>query len=225
MLTEHRRALAFCFAIATLSGLGFYTLTGYFVTYLRESVGLSANDALISNSIALVIAFVAMPAAGLLSDHLGRRPVLMLGAALSVVLSIPAYLIAGLGPLWAAALGQGLLAFALGTFFGPVGIAFLELFPTRVRYSGSAIGYNSAYVLFGGTAPLLSTWLVTSTGSLIAPAIYMSVVAACVLAVTVVMPETAQLSLVRKQDIDAGTGSVIGQEPRPMTHTTAERIP
>lgn len=194
-LKDHSHALGFGFALASLAGLGFYTLTGYFSTYLIESVGLSSNASLLSNSVALTVAFITMPLAGLLSDHVGRRCVLMWGSALSALLAIPAYLLAGLGSLGGAIAGQSLLAFALGMFFGPFGIAILELFPTRVRYSGAAIGYNAAYLVFGGTAPLFSIWLVTVTGSLLAPAIYMTVLAGCVFAVTIRMPETYQQPL------------------------------
>lgn len=141
---NHRRSLGFAFAMASLSGLGFYTLTGYFSTYLAEAVGLSSNDALISNSIALMVAFITMPLGGLLSDRIGRRPTLALGAGLSALVSIPAYLLASAGSLASAVAGQSLLAIGLGLFFGPVGIVFLELFPTRNRYSGAAIGYNAA---------------------------------------------------------------------------------
>lgn len=221
VLREHRTPLAFCFAMATLSGLGFYTLTGYFATYLSESVGLAGNASLASNSVALVIAFITMPLAGLWSDRVGRRRVLMVGAALSVVLSIPAYLIAGMGSLVTAIIGQGILALALGTFFGPVGIVFLELFPTRARYSGAAIGYNGAYVLFGGTAPLLSTWLVTSTGSLLAPAVYMAVLAACVLGVTFIMPETFHNPLLRSDDTQPSGQSADAGQAR-WSNTTEE---
>lgn len=205
VLRHHRRSLGFAFAMASLSGLGFYTLTGYFSTYLREAVGLSTSDALISNSIALMIAFITMPMGGLLSDHIGRRPTLILGAGLSALVSIPAYLLASAGTLSTAIAGQSLLAIGLGLFFGPVGIVFLELFPTRNRYSGAAIGYNSAYVVFGGTAPLFSIYLVHVTGSLVAPAVYMTVLAACVFLVALRLPESYKNSLVHAEDDDPMT--------------------
>lgn len=188
-------SIAFAFSIASLAGLGFYTLTGYFSTYLHESVGLGSNAALISNSVALTVAFFAMPLGGWLSDYAGRRRVMMWSAAASAVVAVPAYMLAGVGSLAGAIAGQSLLAVALGLFFGPFGIAILELFPTHVRYSGSSIGYNGAYLIFGGTAPLFSTWLVDVTGSLLAPAIYMAVVAACVFVVVSRMPETFRDSL------------------------------
>lgn len=200
VLRDQRRPLGYAFTMAALSGLGFYTLTGYFATYLAESVGLTENASLTSNSIALTVAFVTMPLAGLASDRWGRRPVMVAGAALSALLALPAYLLASVGNLASAVAGQSLLAFALGVFFGPVGVVFLELFPTRTRYSGAAIGYNAAYVVFGGTAPLFSTWLIQVTGSLLAPAVYMTILAAAVCVVATKLPESYRASLVHAED-------------------------
>lgn len=219
VLRDHAKPLAFTFAMAALSGLGFYTLTGYFVTYLTQAVKLPSNAALLSNSIALTIAFVAMPLAGLASDHLGRKKVLAAGALLSAVVAMPAYVLAGQGTLAGAIAGQALLALALGIFFGPVGIAFLEAFPTRVRFSGSAIGYNGAYVVFGGTAPLLGVWLVERTGSLLAPAVYMAGLAALVFVAALLMPETYRRPMLDADDL--GPEATTQEPPAPATSASA----
>lgn len=220
LFREHRRGLLFAFAMASLSGLGFYSLAGYFSSYLTESVGLSRTDSLLSNGIAMFVAFVVMPLAGGWSDRVGRRTVLMVGAAATAVVAIPAYALAGAGPLWAAIAGQSLLAIALGTFFGPVGIAFLELFPTRTRYSGAAVGYNLAYVVFGGTAPLFGTWLVARTDSLLAPAVYTALLAAVVLAVATRLPETHSDSIVHEEDVAVPTTDQFhNKEARGVVHS------
>ena len=49
---------------------------------------------------------------------------------------------------------------------------YAELLTARVRYSGIALGFNSAQMLLGGTAPFLCTWLIGLTGSSVAPAGY-----------------------------------------------------
>ena len=53
----------------------------------------------------------------------------------------------------------------------------VELFPTRTRYTGVAIGYNVAQALLGGTAPLLATGLIRWTGDDLAPAWYLTAAA------------------------------------------------
>lgn len=187
---NHKKSLLLAFALAALSALGFYSLLTYFTSYLVESAGLSSSEALLSNSIALVVAFIVMTASGAWSDRVGRRKILIIGATLSVIVAVPGYALAGAGSLWAAIIGQTIFAAGLAVYFGPVGIAFLELFPTRTRYSGAAVAFNFSYVVFGGTAPLLGTWLVASTGSLLAPAFYTSALSLGVLIAVLFLPRS-----------------------------------
>jgi len=198
---DQKQQMGFSFALAAFSSLGFYTLAGYFVSYLTATVGLYSNAALVSNSIALFVAFIMMIVGGYLSDKFGRKPILLIGLIINAVVCIPAYLLAAQGSLLTAIAGQSLLAFGCGLFWGPVGIALLELFPTRTRFSASAISYNLAYTIFGGTAPFLGTWLILQSGSKIAPAVYMAVLSVAVLLVVLRIPETYKKSLVHAEDV------------------------
>ncbi|WP_219413745.1 MFS transporter, partial [Pseudonocardia nigra] len=194
VLREHRRAMATCFSIAAIASLGYYSLTGYFFTYMTVTIGLSESAALISNSIALTITFVTVPLAGALSDRIGRRRALQIAAIMNAAFAVPAYLLAAQGSLVTATISQGLLAFSLGMFFGPAGAAFVELFPARTRYTGASISYNLAFTLFGGTAPLLSIYLIEASGSRIAPAWYVVAVSLAALVMIARMPETSTRS-------------------------------
>jgi MHS family proline/betaine transporter-like MFS transporter len=57
-------------------------------------------------------------------------------------------------------------------YTGVIPSILAEMFPTRVRYTGLSVSYGFAVVLFGGFAPLISTWLASVTGSPLAPAFY-----------------------------------------------------
>lgn len=183
-------AIFFSFALASMSGLSFYYLVGYFPTYLQVSAGLSRTEALLTNGVALLVFTVALAAAGWVGDRVGRRPMIRAGAALLVVTSAPAFLLAGSGSVAAAIAGQVLLALSLCLFGGGSYTALLEVFPTRTRLTGSAVGYNVGLAIFGGTAPLVASLLVTSTGSQFAPGWYLVGVAVLVLVGTWFVPET-----------------------------------
>ena len=58
-------------------------------------------------------------------------------------------------------------------YTGVIPSILAEMFPTRVRYTGLSVSYGFAVVLFGGFAPLVSTWLVDVTGNPLAPAFYL----------------------------------------------------
>ena len=56
---------------------------------------------------------------------------------------------------------------------GSFAVLLTDLFPTRVRFSGVALGFNVAFTIFSGTAPLVATSLIRSTGLNTAPAFVM----------------------------------------------------
>jgi MFS transporter, MHS family, proline/betaine transporter len=204
---EHRKEMAVCFSIAAVASLGYYSLTGYYFTYLTVTIGLGESTALLSNSIALTITFVTVPIAAALSDRIGRKRGLQLAAAVNALVAVPAYVFAAQASLASAIVSQGLLALSLGMFFGPAGAAFVELFPARTRYTGASISYNLAFTLFGGTAPLLSIFLIEQTGSTIAPAWYVVAVSVAALLVISRMTETSGRSMLPEDEQKEGSTS------------------
>jgi MHS family proline/betaine transporter-like MFS transporter len=57
-------------------------------------------------------------------------------------------------------------------YTGTIPSILAEMFPTRVRYTALSVSYGFAVMLFGGFAPLISTWLVRITGNPYSPALY-----------------------------------------------------
>ncbi|MEU3271201.1 MFS transporter [Saccharomonospora sp. NPDC006951] len=192
VLKEHRGAVWYSFALSATSALAFYYLAGYFPTFLQVTVGLSRVDALTANGIALVVFVVAICAAGVAGDRHGRRIMVRIGAGLLVVSAVPAFLLASSGSVGGAIAGQALVAVSLGIFGGGSYTALLEVFPTRLRVSGASLGYNVGYALLGGTAPLLAAALISATGLVTAPGIYLALVAMLGLAGVWRMPETGR---------------------------------
>lgn len=188
--TLQTAAMVRAFALAAFSSLGFYSLSGYFVTYLVET-GLARTDALLSNGIAMFIAFVSFWAGGELSDRYGRKPVILSTIVLSVLLTIPAFKLASSATFEMALLGQTLLGVNYGFFWGAFGIAVVEMFPTRTRVTGATMSFNIGYTIFGGTAPFIGTWLLLRTGDNLAPAYYIIAVSVMALFAAATMRETA----------------------------------
>ena len=129
-------------------------------------------------------------------------------------MSVPGYLLAGSGGLVTAILGQLLVALPWSFVVSAVVVTQVEIFPTKVRYSGASVGYNVAYMIFGGTAPLVATFLVARTGSNIAPGIYLVAVALVVFFVAFAVPETYRFSLLREgEEQHEDTLGAIGARP------------
>jgi hypothetical protein len=75
---------------------------------------------------------------------------------------------------------------------GTFAVLLTDLFPTRVRFSGVALVFNVAFTIFSGTAPLVATSLIRSTGMPTAPAFVMIASGALTLAATLVHPRGTQ---------------------------------
>ncbi|WP_044874229.1 MFS transporter [Pseudomonas sp. LFM046] len=182
-------------AFISLTALSFYMFSTYFATYLQVVGHLSRAQSLMVSTVALLFAAGACPAAGAFSDRFGRRRTIGV-ACLWVILTVfPAYWLASSGDLLAAIFGVILLAVG-AVLSGVVTAALLsEVFPTRTRYTASAMTYNVAYTIFGGTAPLVATWLISQTGSSLAPAFYLVLIALLALAGGLALPETFRISL------------------------------
>lgn len=175
----------------SLTALSFYIFSTYMTTFLRSVVGMEPRLVLLSNVLALIVATILAPFIGRICDRVGRRPIMAASALLLGGLSVPAYMLASEGTLVAAFSAQIMLA--LGAVAANVVTAVLlcEVFPTRVRYTASAVTYNIAYAVFGGTAPFVATWLISASGNRLAPAIYITLIAAMALLVTMISPETS----------------------------------
>ena len=87
----------------------------------------------------------------------------------------------------------GAFLLAIGAVLCGVVTAVLlsEVFPTRSRYTASAITSNTTRHLFGGTAPLIATWLIERSGDPLSPAYYLAGIALFALAGGLSLPETA----------------------------------
>ncbi|SEF38252.1 MFS transporter, MHS family, proline/betaine transporter [Amycolatopsis pretoriensis] len=186
----HRRTLLVLFAYFAVLGLITHMFLGYLPTYLNAAIGMRATTVLALTTAANVVSIPVSLCLCVLADRHGRRIQIRLGALAAVLLVVPAYLLMGTGSLVAVVVA--LLVFVFAVSLLQIGaLSVLELYPTGVRFSGMALPYNVAYAIFGGTAPLVSELLVNGTGTLLAPAVYASVVALIALPILVKgFPET-----------------------------------
>ena len=182
-------------AFISVTALSFYMFTTYFATYLQVAGGLNRATSLLITVIALFFAAALCPLAGLYSDWVGRRKTVLTACVILIAMVYPSFSLAGSGHFLPSVIGVGMLA--IGAVLANVVTAPLlsEVFPTRTRYTASATTYNLAYTVFGGTAPLVATWLITTTGNNMSPALYLIVISVMGLIGGLMLPETSKVSL------------------------------
>jgi MHS family proline/betaine transporter-like MFS transporter len=174
-LRNDRVAFLIIAGLSLLASIGWYLPWVWLVTWLDDinQPRMPQWEALASSTLAGVVLIVLTPLSGVLSDRLGRRPVILAGSVGYLVLSYPLFLWMSQGTFTAALTGQLVSAVLTALYGGAALAAFVELFPTRTRYSGLGLSYNSAVAVCGGTTPLIATGLISVTGSTLAPAFYL----------------------------------------------------
>jgi MHS family proline/betaine transporter-like MFS transporter len=177
--------------LVIIHNVGFYVVFTYLPTYFTKTLRFSTTDAFISMTVASVVALLLILPLAALSDRIGRKPLLIAGSAGFAVFAYPMFMLLHSGSLAAAIAAHAALAAITAVFVSASLAAGAELFATRVRSSGYAIGYNVSVALFGGTTPYVATWLTDRTGDQLAPAYYVIAAAVLTLAAVLTMRETA----------------------------------
>ena len=155
------------------NGVGFYLCFVFVSTWAKEHYGVSPSVALTLNSLAILLMMLITPLAGALSDRIGRKPVLFVGAAGFALFAWPLFKLMSHGSLGAILAGQCVFALFLSCY-GASPAFLVEAFPKHVRCSGLSVGYNLAQSVFGGTVPMVAVYLTKVTGDPLAPAFYLS---------------------------------------------------
>ena len=173
VLKNHRPATLRLASVVVMQGASFYVVFVWLSTYLKEIIQHPVSNPLMLNTLGLACLLPVIPLAGWLSDRFGRRALLMT-AGFGILLSAwPLFTVFQQGEDGLILAGLVLFALFIGMAQGPTPAMMTELFPPEVRLTGIGIGYNVTLALFGGTAPLISTWLISTTGVTSAPAFYL----------------------------------------------------
>ncbi len=166
--------------MATLTTVTFYFVTVYTPTFGKTVLKLSSHDSLLVTLMVAVTNFIWNPVGGALSDRIGRKPVLLTIAILSLVTAYPAlhWLIAA--PTFGKMLAvEMMFSFYFGVYSGTMLGALVEVVPAHVRTTCFSLAFALAAGLFGTFTPFASTWLIQHTGDKASPGYWLMCAAAC----------------------------------------------
>ncbi|MFD1662826.1 MFS transporter [Streptomyces caeni] len=136
-----------------------YIFMAYTLAYGTKVLGLSRNTMLAVILVGAAAWLVTIAGAAVLSDRLGRRPVFLAGSLGLVAAAAVFFPLLDSASVPVVVLAFLVMAVMLGFTYGPQAALFSELFPAKLRYSGSSLGYQLGAVLGGGIAPTVATAL------------------------------------------------------------------
>ncbi|MEO0348290.1 MAG: MFS transporter [Pseudomonadota bacterium] len=141
----------------------FYTFVFFMREFLFKYKNLPYDASTNIATLSLIVMTAILPLSGALSDRYGRRIVLLTGCIGYIIFGYPIFMLFDMGYSYAL-IGALIFATLVGIYMAPIPAVLAELFPTKVRFTGVAISYNVSASLFGGTAPMVYTYLINKTG-------------------------------------------------------------
>jgi MFS family permease len=187
--------------ISAGGGILFFSAQVYSGVFLKTVAGFEDAHSSLLVAIGTAVLFPLTLLAGWLSDHIGRRKVVLSGLLLGACSILPVFhgwLSSGPEHTSMAVGLMVIMTLPLALVTGPQTALLAELFPARTRYSAAALPHNLAAGWVGGLLPFVITLINDQTGNPLAglwyPAIFLGVAFAVGLRY---LPETRGVDLSR----------------------------
>jgi metabolite-proton symporter len=164
VLRRYRKAIV----LSCLGGCAALVLQSLLATFMltyATGAGFERSTVLLAQTVSSALHIFTIPAFAILSDRVGRRPVMITGALATAAAAFPLFSLVNSGStallFTAYIIGNPLLQ---ASMYGPMAAFVSEMFGTRARYTGASLGYQLASTLGAGTAPLIASSLLAGAG-------------------------------------------------------------
>lgn len=188
--------LFFSTLLVTINALGYYTLIVFMPNQTIVLGKLPASEVYLINTFVLLTILIATFIAASACDFVNKAKIYTIGIFGCMLFAYPAFYSLNHFSLSGQIAMMCLMGASLGFCFGPRPLFMASIFPTSLRFSGIAIALNIGNAIFGGTAPLVATYLVDKTGTIEVPAV--------LIIISSILTYIALLNL-KKRDISEGS--------------------
>lgn len=155
----HRRPAILLGMMTAGGSAAFYAYTTYLQKFLVNSAGFDRRDATLVTAAALLLFAASQPLFGLLSDRIGRKPLLLAFGISGMIVTVPVFAALGSADTATEAFLLALIPLlALAPYTAVGAIVKAELFPAHIRTLGVALPYAIANAMFGGTTEYVALW-------------------------------------------------------------------
>lgn len=156
-LLKYPREVAIVVGLTAGGTAAFYTFTTYMQTFVRQTAGFSDITTTYVIAGSLIFAAALQPIYGLISDKIGRKPMLIFFGVCGTLFTVPLLTtLAGTKSPWMAFLLISAAWIFVAGYTSINAVVKAELFPTAIRATGVAVPYALTVSIFGGTAPAIA---------------------------------------------------------------------
>ncbi|SFU17273.1 MFS transporter [Mesorhizobium sp. YR577] len=200
VLKSHGRAILRLLLFWAAPASCYYVVTVFSISYLTKTIGVSNQTAFMCLMAANVVAIFTTCIGGAASDRFGRKPPLIVTSLIMLAIAIFYFPMLSTGNAFLIFLAMAVFTGSIQAQSGILPSFFAEHFPTAVRYSGSALAYTGANLLFAGPTPFVAAWLMQKFGGEVWIITAMCVIIIMVSFVALLMsPETRDFDLNRSE--------------------------
>lgn len=195
VLTSHWKNVLIAIGSRIGSDVTFYIFNVLVLVYGTTVLGLPRQVLLIAVLFGAASQGVTIPIWGYFADRFGRRPILIIGAIGSAIWGFVFFPLLGSGSIPLIILAPVVGNFFIAAMWGPLASYVPELFPTKVRYTGAGVSFQTAGVFGGALAPIISTALIAQFDSWVPVAIYLAAMLVLLIGSVLAAKETAHEEL------------------------------
>lgn len=195
VLKHHKKAVGLALGSRIGSDIAFYVFTLFLLVYLPQQLHLPKSLGLQAVLVGALAQIIGIPLFGHLSDKIGRRPIILGGALAGMVWAFGFFALVNTGSTPLILLAAFVAMFIVAAMFAPLASFIPEMFPTKVRCTGSSMGFQLAGIFGGAPAPLIAVPLIAAFGSSLPVSIYLALALALIVGCVLAAPETAHKNL------------------------------
>ena len=184
-----------------------YMLTGGFILgYATNKLELQAGDILNIITIGSLAWLISTWIGGVVSDRIGRKKMFIIGWVLLLAWLFPLFLLIETRNLAWVTVSLVVFGAFMGFSYGPLPALYAELFPARIRLSGSSISYALGSVIGGAFAPTIAAALVGQFNTTVAVSTYLFIWVGASLIATLTLKDRTGADLYPQEGITGESG-------------------
>ena len=159
---DYTRPLIAGITVSLATFVLFYLMTVFALSWGTNALHYSRQKFLFMQLFDILFFAITIPISAVLAERGRRRVMISVSVAIAIfgLFLAPLFVAGTTGALLMMAIGLALM----GVTYGPLGTVISELFPTKVRYTGSSLSFSFAGILGASLAPYIATWLAKNYG-------------------------------------------------------------